>query len=56
LTDGPTATSPWPRIKTTVAGVGGVTRTDVAKTVQHAEIGEHAAANHHVLKQGGVDA
>jgi hypothetical protein len=33
-----------------------MTRADMAKTVEHTEIGEDAAANHHVLKQRSIDA
>ena len=33
-----------------------MTRADVAETVEHAEIGEDAAADHDVLEQCGIDA
>ena len=32
-----------------------MTRADVAKTVEHAEIGEDAAADHDILEQRSID-
>ena len=28
-----------------------MTRADMAETVEHAKVGEHAAADHHILDQ-----
>ena len=36
--------------------VGRMTRTDMAKGVDHAEIGENATAGHDILEQRGLDA
>ena len=37
-------------------GIAGIARADMAETVEHAEIGEDAAAHHDILKQGGIGA
>ena len=33
-----------------------MTRADVAETVENAKVGEHAAANHDIFDQSGIDA
>jgi len=37
-------------------GVGGMPRADMTKAVEHAELGEDAAADHDILAQRGIDA
>ena len=37
-------------------GIGGMAGADMAKTIQHAEIGENAASGHDVIDQRRIDA
>ena len=39
-----------------MVGVAGMTRADMAETIDHAEVGKDAAANDDILDHSGIDA